>query len=206
MNEFPQWLSLLPPIVALLFVLWRKEVVSGLLLGLFTSELLLTLQGGDFSLFMSFLATIERAVSKLSEQGNARLILFSLLIGALLGFMRFSGGVSATVNKMVNSGLASNARRTGVMTFGTGVVVFLESNLSVLTAGIVSRGLFDKFKMSRERLAYIIDSTSAPICILIFLNGWGAFVMGLVAPYQFCLLYTSPSPRDLSTSRMPSSA
>ena len=184
MNEFPQWLSLLPPIVALLFVLWRKEVVSGLLLGLFTSELLLTLQGGDFSLFMSFLATIERAVSKLSEPGNARLILFSLLIGALLGFMRFSGGVSATVNKMVNSGLANNARRTGVMTFGTGVVVFLESNLSVLTAGIVSRGLFDKFKMSRERLAYIIDSTSAPICILIFLNGWGAFVMGLVAPYQ----------------------
>ena len=184
MNEFPQWLSLLPPIVALLFVLWRKEVVSGLLLGLFTSELLLTLQGCDFSLFMSFLATIERAVSKLSEPGNARLILFSLLIGALLGFMRFSGGVSATVNKMVNSGLANNARRTGVMTFGTGVVVFLESNLSVLTAGIVSRGLFDKFKMSRERLAYIIDSTSAPICILIFLNGWGAFVMGLVAPYQ----------------------
>jgi len=184
MENFPAWLSLLPPIVALAFVLWRKEVVSGLMLGLLTSEMLLSIQGGHFSLLGSFIATIERAISKLSEPGNARLILFSLLIGALLGYMRFSGGVAATVNRLVNAGVASSARRTGLMTFGTGVVVFLESNLSVLTAGIVSRGLFDKFQMSRERLAYIIDSTSAPICILIFLNGWGAFVMGLVAPYE----------------------
>lgn len=184
MSNFPEWLTLLPPLVALGFVLWRKEVVSALLLGLLTSEVLLGIQAGTFSVLGSFVATVERAVTKLSEPGNARLILFSLLIGALLGYMRFSGGVQSTVNRMVNSGLASNARRTGLMTFGTGVVVFLESNLSVLTAGIVSRGLFDKFQMSRERLAYIIDSTSAPICILIFLNGWGAFVMGLVAPYD----------------------
>lgn len=184
MNNFPEWLSLLPPMVALAFVLWRKEVVSALMLGLFTSEVLLGIQGGNFSLLGSFIATIERAATKLSEPGNARLILFSLLIGVLLAYMRFSGGVQATVNTMINAGVASTARRTGLMTFGTGVVVFLESNLSVLTAGIVSRGLFDKFQMSRERLAYIIDSTSAPICILIFLNGWGAFVMGLIAPYE----------------------
>ena len=108
-----------------------------------------------------------------------------MLIGAVLAFMRFSGGVSSTVNKMVNSGLASNARRTGLMTFFTGVVVFIESNLSVLTAGILSRGLFDKFNMSRERLAYIIDSTSAPVCILILLNAWGAFVLGIISAYEF---------------------
>ncbi len=184
MNDFPEWLSLLPPLTALAFVLWRKEVVSALMLGLLTSEVLLGIQSGHFSLLGSFIATIERAVTKLSEPGNARLILFSLLIGVLLAYMRFSGGVQATVHKMISTGVASNARRTGLMTFGTGVVVFLESNLSVLTAGIVSRGLFDKFQMSRERLAYIIDSTSAPICILIFLNGWGAFVMGLIAPYE----------------------
>lgn len=66
----------------------------------------------------------------------------------------------------------------------TGVAVFIESNLSVLTSGILSRGLFDKFKMSRARLAYIIDSTSAPVCILILLNGWGAFVLGLLGNYE----------------------
>ncbi len=62
--------------------------------------------------------------------------------------------------------------------------IFIESNLSVLTAGILSRGLFDKFKISRAELAFIIDSTSAPICILILLNGWGAYVLGLLGAYD----------------------
>ena len=66
----------------------------------------------------------------------------------------------------------------------TGLVIFIESNLSVLTAGILSRDLFDKFKMSRARLAYIIDSTSAPVCILVLLNGWGAYVLGLLNNYE----------------------
>jgi Na+/H+ antiporter NhaC len=66
----------------------------------------------------------------------------------------------------------------------TGTAVFIESNMSVLTSGIVARGLFDRFKMSRARLAYIIDSTSAPVCILILLNGWGAYVLGLLSNYE----------------------
>lgn len=179
-----EWLTLLPATVAITFVLWRKEVVGALILAVFTSEYLLGIQAANYSPFHGFIQSIERVISVFTDAGNARILMFSMLIGAVLAFMRFSGGVNATVQKMVNSGLASNARRTGLMTFITGVVVFIESNLSVLTAGIVSRGLFDKFNMSRERLAYIIDSTSAPICILILLNGWGAFVLGIIAPYQ----------------------
>jgi len=172
----PEWLTLLPAAVAIAFVLWKKEVVVALILAIFTSEYLLGIQSGNYSVFQGFVQAIERVVAVFSDKGNARILMFSVLIGAVLAFMRFSGGVNATVQKMVNSGLASNARRTGLMTFATGVVVFIESNLSVLTAGIVSRGLFDKF--------YIIDSTSAPICILILLNGWGAFVLGIIAPYE----------------------
>jgi len=178
-----EWLTLLPATVAIAFVLWRKEVVAALILAVFTSEYLLGVQSGSYSLLEGFVRAIERVVAVFSDAGNARILMFSMLIGAVLAFMRFSGGVNATVQKMVNSGLTSSARRTGLMTFITGVVVFIESNLSVLTAGIVSRGLFDKFNMSRERLAYIIDSTSAPICILILLNGWGAFVLGIITPY-----------------------
>ena len=180
----PEWLSLLPATVAIAFVLWRKEVVTALVLAVFLSEYLLLIKTGNFFILDAFVQAIERVVGVFSSEGNVRIILFSVLIGAVLAFMRFSGGVNATVQLMVNSGLAKTARRTGLMTFFTGVVVFIESNLSVLTAGIVSRGLFDKFSMSRERLAYIIDSTSAPICILILLNGWGAFVLGIIAPYE----------------------
>ena len=178
------WLTLLPAVVAIAFVLWRKEVIVALILAVFTSEWLLGINAGNASPFNGFIETAERVVGVFTDPGNARLLTFSALIGALLAYMRISGGVSATVQLMINSGVATNARRTGVMTFVTGIVVFIESNLSVLTAGILSRGLFDRFKMSRERLAFIVDSTSAPICILILLNAWGAFVLGLIAPYE----------------------
>ena len=184
----PEIFTLLPAAVAIAFVLWRKEVVVALILAVFTSECLLIFGAGGspvFSgVFNGFVQTVERSVGVFKDAGNARLLVFSVLIGALLAYMRVSGGVSATVQRMVNSGIATNARRTGMMTFITGIVVFVESNLSVLTAGILSRGLFDRFKMSRERLAFIIDSTSAPVCILILLNAWGAFVLALLTPYE----------------------
>jgi Na+/H+ antiporter NhaC len=177
------WTSVLPPLLAIVIVLWKKEVVSALFVALLASELLL-LVGGTESLWLTFINTIERIVSVASSPGNARILLFSLAIGAVLAFIRDSGGVAATVSKLINSGAASTSRRAGGLTMFTGIAVFVESNLSVLTSGILARGLFDRFKMSRARLAYIIDSTSAPVCILILLNGWGAYVLALLSGYE----------------------
>ena len=138
------WLSVVPPVIAIVIVLWRKEVI-------------------------------------------ARLLIFSLMIGALLAFIRVSGGVAAMVESLIRRGIARSGRSAALLTSGVGVVVFVESNLSVLTAGILSRGLFDKYGLSRAKLAYIIDSTSAPVCIMILLNGWGAFVLVLLNQYNFGL-------------------
>jgi Na+/H+ antiporter NhaC len=165
-------------------VLWKKEVILALLLSIVTSEFLLLMNHTENSVWLTPINTIERIVSTIGDSGNARILLFSLLVGALLAFMRDSGGVSAFVNKLVSSGIAKTKRRAGGITMFTGIAVFIESNLSVLTAGIMARGLFDKFKMSRARLAYVIDSTSAPVCILILLNGWGAYILGLLSTYD----------------------
>lgn len=180
----PDWLSVLPPVVAIAFVLWRREVILALVLAVFTSELLLqfSFPGG---IGMAGIATLERTAAVFGDADNARILIFSLLIGALIAYMRQSGGVTALVNALVNSGVASNGRRASLLTSGVGAVIFVESNLSVLTAGILSRGLFDRFGLSRAKLAYIIDSTSAPICILILLNGWGAYVLALLSQYEF---------------------
>ncbi|AWL12843.1 uncharacterized protein HMF8227_02391 [Saliniradius amylolyticus] len=180
------WLTVIPPILAIVVVFWRKEVILALVVALFSSELLLLLaeQSTTAALAQSPLMTIERVIAVFQSPGSTRLLIFSLMVGALLAYMRHSGGVTALVEKLVNRGVAKNQRQVGLLSFFTGVVVFIESNLSVLTAGILSRGLYDKFKMSRARLAYVIDSTSAPICILILLNGWGAYVLGLVGNYQ----------------------
>ncbi|MBU1436676.1 MAG: sodium:proton antiporter [Gammaproteobacteria bacterium] len=180
-------MTLIPALVALVVVLWKKEVIVALLLSLFSAELLLMLKSGHNlveSTAMGGLNVLESIVLVMTDAGNARLLLFALLVGALMAFMRYSGGVSALVNLLIRRGIAKNARQTRFLTFFTGVAIFIESNLSVLTAGILSRGLFDKFKLSRAELAYIIDSTSAPICILILLNGWGAYVLGLLGTYQ----------------------
>ncbi len=179
------WLSVIPPLLAIAVVLWKKEVILALLVAIFASEFLILLSGTEQQALAGFaLASVERIVNVFASGGNARILVFSLLVGALLAFMRYSGGVTATVNYLVEKGLSGNARRSRFLAFFTGVFIFIESNLSVLMAGILSRGLFDKFNMSRARLAYIIDSTSAPICILILMNGWGAYVLGLLGSYE----------------------
>lgn len=178
------WTSVIPPVVAIAVVLWRKEVIVSLLLAIYTAELLQLSFGPAAPLFAG-VGTLERIAAVFTGIDNARLFLFMLLIGGLLALMRDSGGVSAMVNRFVQSGVASTPRRATLLTSAVGTAVFIESNLSVLTAGILSRGLFDRFGLSRAKLAYIIDSTSAPVCILVLLNGWGAFVLALLGNYRF---------------------
>ncbi|ALO43948.1 Na+/H+ antiporter NhaC family protein [Pseudoalteromonas phenolica] len=177
------WYAILPPLIAILVVFWRKEVIMALLLAVISSEFLLLYTQGQSGL-LTFVNSVERVISVATSAGNSRILIFSIVIGALLAYIRESGGVAATVNKLMNIGVAKSKRQVGLLTMFTGTSVFIESNMSVLTSGIVSRGLFDKFKMSRARLAYIIDSTSAPVCILILLNGWGAYVLGLLSNYE----------------------
>lgn len=191
-----EWLKILPPLVAIAMVVWKKDVILALVLAIFMSELLLFSNGGllqsleeilniGSTLLHGGLNTLERIVAVFTDAGNTRILLFSAMVGSLLAFMRRSGGISGLVNLLINKGLAKTPRQVSLMTSFTGVAVFVESNLSVLTAGILSRGLFDKFKLSRAKLAYIIDSTSAPICILILLNAWGAYVLALISGYEF---------------------
>lgn len=178
-----QWLSVLPPLVAIAVVLWKREVILALFLAVFTAE---ALQQSSLltSVPMGGLGALERIASVLTDLDNARILMFALMIGALLAYMRQSGGVSAMVNSIIRRGVVRNERQASLLTSGVGLAIFVESNLSVLTAGILSRGLFDRFGMSRAKLAYFIDSTSAPICILILLNAWGAFILALLGAYD----------------------
>jgi len=179
------WYSILPPIIAIIIAFWRKEVILALLAAILSAEYLLAYQNKTEIFFTGTIGSIERVIEIVTSAGNSRILLFSVLIGAMLAYMRYSGGVAATVEMLINKGVAKSKKQVGLLTMFTGIVVFIESNLSVLASGILARGLFDKFNMSRARLAYVIDSTSAPICILILLNGWGAFILALLSNYEF---------------------
>lgn len=171
------WLTLLPPLAGIILTLWWREVISALLGALFTAQLLLV---GQWNPLPAFLGTVEALADVFRDPGNTRILLFSLMIGGVLGLMRKSGGLAAVVRGLTRVGVAGTPRRASGMTAAAGVFIFIETNLSILTSGLLARGLFDRLGMSRERLAYIIDSTCAPVAVLILLNGWGAYVLGLV--------------------------
>jgi Na+/H+ antiporter NhaC len=123
-------------------------------------------------------ASIQGAVDVLGS--DAQVILFTLVIGALIATVEASGGVRGFVRFLERNKWVNSAKRSQLLAWLTGMVIFIESNITVLVAGSVARPLFDRYKSSREKLAYIIDSTSAPICILIPMNAWGAYNLGIL--------------------------
>jgi Na+/H+ antiporter NhaC len=127
-----------------------------------------------------FAGSIEGTVMVLGEPGNTRILLFSLLIGSLVIYVEASGGVEGFIRWLERRRLVSSARGAGVLAWLIGLTIFIESNITLLVTGAVCRPLFDRYNSAREKLAYIADSTSAPICILIPFNAWGALVLGIL--------------------------
>lgn len=116
----------------------------------------------------------------LGDAGNARVILFTLVIGAVIATLEASGGVRGFVAWVEERRWVTSRRGAAILAWALGGIIFIESNITVLVSGAVSRPLFDRYRVSREKLAYLIDSTSAPICILIPLNAWGAYIIGIL--------------------------
>jgi Na+/H+ antiporter NhaC len=116
-----------------------------------------------------------------SDAGDTRVLIFTLIIGALIATIEHSGGVRGFVHFLETRRWVHNGLRAQILAWVTGLVIFIESNITLLVAGSVSRPLFDRYKVSREKLAYLIDATSAPVCVMIPLNAWGAVIVGLIA-------------------------
>jgi Na+/H+ antiporter NhaC len=172
----PTWISVLPPILAIGLAIWTRQVYLSLAGGLWLAWTIL--EGWDP--FAGLAQTIEGTVAVLGDAGDARVIMFTLVIGALIATVQASGGVHGFVQMLEQRKWVDSPKRSQLLAWLAGVVIFIESNITVLVAGTVARPLFDRYKCSREKLAYIIDSTSAPICILIPLNAWGAYNLQLL--------------------------
>ena len=109
-----------------------------------------------------------------------RIVMVSIMIGALLTFVQYSGGMKGFIDWVSRRGLVTTRRSAGALAWGLGFFIFVESVIGVLVSGTITRPLFDKLKVSREKLAYVLDSTCAPKAILLPLNTWGAYVIGLL--------------------------
>ncbi len=173
--------SLLPPLVAIVIAIWRKNALFALLCGVLLCHLLIS-NGNPIDGFSGTFFGISDVFLSL---GNVYIISFSLLIGALVTIMNQSGAVNGFINHLASLNLVKNSRQASVLPTVIGTTIFTDTNLSMFTAGMASQKLFDHHKLSRARLAYLVDSTCAPVSILFLVNGWGAYVLGLLDGYSF---------------------
>lgn len=175
MND-PTWISVLPPLLAIVLAIATRQVYLSLAGGIWLGWTILL----NWNPAAGVAESIESAVRVLGDGYDARVIMFTLVIGALIATMSSSGGVAGFVAWLERNRWVTNGKRAQMLAWLIGVLIFIESNITVLVAGSVSRPLFDRYRVSREKLAYLIDSTSAPICILIPLNAWGAYNLGIL--------------------------
>lgn len=172
--------TLLPPIVAILLAVWKRNAILALSVGTVLTWLL----NAQLDVVQGITDTAYNLWQVVSGEGNSRIIIFSLLIGSLLALMKESGGVSAFINRLAQKKWVTNRRQASLLPSIIGTSIFTDTNLSMFTAGIASQNLFDKYGLSRARLAFILDSTCSPISILLLVNGWGAYILGLLDGYQ----------------------
>lgn len=172
----PTWLSLLPPLLAIGLAVATRQVYLSLAGGIWLGWTIL--HGWNPAAGLG--EAVESTVRVLGDAGDARVVMFTLVMGALIATLSASGGVAGFVGWLERNRWVDNGRRAQLLAWVTGVAIFVESNITVLVAGSVCRPLFDRYRNSREKLAYLIDSTSAPICILIPLNAWGAYNLGIL--------------------------
>ena len=159
----PSWYSILPPIIAIVLAISTKQVILSLFAGIWMG---FTLMNG-FNPLVGVTAGLDGLIDVFGDAGDSRVIIFTLLIGSLIATIEYSGGVRGFVHFLETRRWVHNMLRAQVLAWGTGLVIFVESNITLLVAGSVSRPLFDRYRISREKLAYLIDATSAPVCVMI---------------------------------------
>ena len=173
----PNWYSILPPILAIILAISTKQVILSLFSGIWMG---FTIMSG-FNPLAGVTASLDGIINVFTDPGDTRVLIFTLIIGALIATIEHSGGVRGFVHFLETRRWVHNGFRAQILAWATGLFIFIESNITLLVAGSVARPLFDRYHVSREKLAYLIDATSAPVCVMIPLNAWGAVIVGLIA-------------------------
>jgi tetracycline resistance efflux pump len=170
-------LSLIPPLLAILLALWKKNVFLALFTGLFSGYLIL--EGG--APIKALDATFYALVAVFADTDNAIIIFMVLLLGSVTHLIEQNGGINGFVQLMTEKRSIIGSRRAAqFFTWIMGLLVFTSGTLSTLLTGAIARPLNDALKVSHEKAAFIVHSTSTPVCVLIPLSGWGAFMIGLI--------------------------
>jgi Na+/H+ antiporter NhaC len=172
------WISILPPLLAIVLALYLRQVIPALFMGVWLGAWAIndfTLAGLWQGLLESFQKHILTAVA---DADHAAVILFSLMIGGTVGIISRNGGMQGIVNLIVS--WASDARRACLATATMGLAIFFDDYANTLVVGNTMRPVTDSMRISRAKLAYIVDSTAAPVATIAFVTTWIGYQVGLI--------------------------
>ena len=154
---------------------FTKKVYLSLLSGIIFAQIILL--GSDF---FTSVPTVDLLLAQFSEGWKLKTLFFVIMVGAIIQLITASGGIEAFIS-YVSQKRINSKRSTLLMGYVIGVVIFLESSITALVVGALTKPLASKYKISKAKLAYLCDCTSSPVCSLFPFNGWGALLLGLIA-------------------------
>jgi Na+/H+ antiporter NhaC len=170
------FLSVVPPLLTIAVALYSKNVVFALVTGILSGSLIIT----DFNPFYAILNAIEDQVLKEVTTGSqVQVILIVFVIGGFVKLLEVSGGASAFAHRL--SRFVSSPGKAQMMVWFSGLGIFFTDSGNSLIVGPLYRSVFDELKICREKLAYILDTTSSPISILVPFIAWGAYITSLIS-------------------------
>jgi Na+/H+ antiporter NhaC len=175
-HGMPSWVSILPPMLAIGLALLFRHVLVALVLGVWLGAWLLA----DLSPLGSFARLLDtHLVGAMADRGHASIILFSLLLGGMLGLMTQSGGAKGLAGW---ASIDTRSRRRGQLTtWFLGLLVFFDDYANSLLVGASMRPVTDRLRISREKLAFLVDATAAPVASLALISSWIGVEVGYIA-------------------------
>ena len=183
--------ALLPPVIAIALALITKEVYSSLFIGILAGALL----NSNCNPWGMVTFTTDTLIGAVSDSWNVGILVFLVLLGMIVILVNKAGG-SAAYGRWASEHIHTKGGAQ-VATLGLGAVIFIDDYFNCLTVGSVMRPVTDKFKISREKLAYIIDSTAAPVCIIAPISSWAAAVSSVAPEGQGLSLFIRSIPYNL---------
>lgn len=168
----PGWVSLIPPLTAILLAIWWKEVITALLIATIAGMMLCSANPLN-----GIIRTADPLVlSTLASSGNMQIIMFTMLLGGTIGIISGSGGAQAMVSRLTV--FVQNRRHGQLLTWFLGLIIFFDDYGNTLLVGGTMRSVADRLRISREKLAFLVDSTAAPVAGLALISTWVGVEIG----------------------------
>lgn len=177
-RAIPGWQSLIPPLIAIGLALWIKSVIPAIFFGLWAG--LVLIYGFTFSNVLDALLDVfaVNIVDELEDRGHISLLLFTAMIGGMVGVVSKNGGMGGVINIVIK--WANSAKRGQLSVYFLGLCIFFDDYTNTLVVGNSVRPITDRLKVSREKLAYIVDSTAAPVACVAVFTTWIGYEVGLI--------------------------